>query len=33
MAAACLMTIPTIVLFNAFMKHLAAGLTAGAVKG
>lgn len=33
MAAACLMTIPTIVLFSAFMKHLAAGLTAGAVKG
>lgn len=33
MAAACLMTIPTIVIFNVFGKYLSSGLAAGAVKG
>jgi ABC-type glycerol-3-phosphate transport system permease component len=33
MAAACLMTIPTIVFFNVFAKYLASGLVAGATKG
>lgn len=33
MAAASLMTIPTAVLFLAFAKYLASGLSAGAIKG
>jgi ABC-type glycerol-3-phosphate transport system permease component len=33
MAAAFLMTLPTVVFFVAFTKHLVSGLSAGAIKG